>query len=64
MIGRVVRRKDARGQFRFATEACDIVPEQGEFLAAKSHRACTSSRRPRTRSRFRCGCCARPTVRG
>lgn len=33
-----MRRKDVRGQFRFASEACDLVPEHGEFLAAKSHR--------------------------
>lgn len=38
MIERLVRRKDARGQFRFATEAKRMIPERGDVVLAKSHR--------------------------
>ena len=38
MIERLVRRRDVRGQFRFATEAKRRVPERDDVVLAKSHR--------------------------
>lgn len=38
MIERLVRRRDARGQFAFATEAKRRIPAQHEVVLAKSHR--------------------------
>jgi hypothetical protein len=38
MIERLARRWNARGQFRFASEAKALIPAQEDFLLAKSHR--------------------------
>lgn len=38
MRERLVRRRDARGQFGFATEAKAVVPQREEFVLAKSHK--------------------------
>jgi len=38
VIERLVRDREARGQFRFASEAKAIVPARPEYLLAKSHR--------------------------
>jgi hypothetical protein len=38
MIERLARRRNARGQFRFAREAKALLPARDEFLLAKSHR--------------------------
>lgn len=38
MIERLVRHRETRGQFRFASEAKAIVPPRPEYLLAKSHR--------------------------
>jgi hypothetical protein len=37
MMERLVRRRDVRGQFGFATEAKALVPQREEFVLAKSH---------------------------
>lgn len=38
MIERLARRRDVRGQFRFATEAKRRIPERDDVVLAKSHR--------------------------
>ena len=38
MIERLARRWDARGQFRFATEAEELIPARADCVLAKSHR--------------------------
>jgi hypothetical protein len=38
MMERLVRRRDARGQFSFATQAKAVVPQREEFVLAKSHK--------------------------
>ncbi|MGH8668864.1 MAG: hypothetical protein ACREUH_06480 [Burkholderiales bacterium] len=37
-IEQLVRRKDTRFQFGFASEACNLVPDRGDFVLATSHR--------------------------
>lgn len=38
MIERLARRRDARGQFHFASEATGRIPQDAGILLAKSHR--------------------------
>lgn len=38
MIERLARRRQARGQFHFASEAKALIPARADFLLAKSHR--------------------------
>lgn len=38
MIERVVRHRDLRGQFHFATEAKNLIAQHGRLVLAKSHR--------------------------
>jgi hypothetical protein len=44
MIERLARRRDAQGQFPFASEAKALIPARGDFVVAKSHRGLPPAR--------------------